>query len=175
MALVTINGELYHYGIPGMRWGRRKARGHAGPGRYVTTKRRLAGDKRDLNALNKGNHLSVGLTKKRQEKFDKRDKAALEKRIAKNEAAVDRRSDDSKTAAKIKTKKVSEMSNQELRTLNERTRLEQEYSRLNPSLVKKGAKMVATTALATTTVLTLYNNSNKLVSIGSELVKKYTK
>ncbi len=111
MALVTINGELYHYGVLGMKWGRRK----------------------------------------------------------------NRRSDDARTAAKIKKKKVSQMSNQELRTLNERTRLEQEYSRLNPSLVKKGAKMVATTALATTTVLTLYNNSNKLVNIGSELVKKYTK
>lgn len=111
MALVTINGELYHYGVPGMRWGRRK----------------------------------------------------------------NRRSDDSKTAAKIKKKKVSEMSNQELRTLNERTRLEQEYSRLNPNLVKKGAKMVATATIATTTVLNLYNNSDKLIKLGNELVKKYTK
>lgn len=86
MALVTINGELYHYGVPGMRWGRRKARGHAGPGRYITSKRQLAGDKRDLNTINKGGHLSVGLTKKRQAQFDKRDKEVIEKRIVKNEA-----------------------------------------------------------------------------------------
>lgn len=181
MSLVTINGELYHYGVLGMKWGRRKARGHAGPGRYVTAKRQLAGDKRDLNALNKGGHLSYGITKKRQERFDKRDRAALEKRIAKNEAslvkkeAVDTRSDDAKTAAKIKKKKVSEMSNQELRTINERTRLEQEYSRLNPNMVKKGTKIVAATAATMGTVMNLYNNSDKLVNLGSKLVKKYTK
>lgn len=85
--------ELMHYGVPGMRWGKRKAnpyakravRGHAGPGRYITTKRQLAGDKRDLEALNKGQHLSVGLTKKRQAAYDAKDRARLEKRIAKNE------------------------------------------------------------------------------------------
>lgn len=82
----SINtNELMHYGVKGMKWGKRMARGHAGPGLYLTKKRQLAGDKRDLAALNKGEHLSVGLTKKRQAAFDKRDKAALEKRIAKNE------------------------------------------------------------------------------------------
>lgn len=73
--------ELYHYGVKGMKWGRRKVRGHAGPGRYATKKRQLAGDKKDLEALNKGQHLSTGLTKKRQAAFDARDRAALEKRI----------------------------------------------------------------------------------------------
>ena len=87
--------ELMHYGVPGMRWGKRKnpyakraVRGHAGPGRYITTKRQLAGDKRDLEALNKGQHLSVGLTKKRQAAYDARDRARLEKRIAKNEKRI---------------------------------------------------------------------------------------
>ena len=79
------NNELYHFGVKGMRWGRRKVRGHAGPGKYATRKRQPAGDKRDLDYLNKGGHLSVGLTKKRQAAYDKRDKAVLEKRIAKNE------------------------------------------------------------------------------------------
>lgn len=76
-----MSDELMHYGVQGMRWGVRRA----GPGRYLTKKRQLAGDKRDLETLNKGKHLSVGLTKKRQAALDKRDKAALEKRIAKND------------------------------------------------------------------------------------------
>lgn len=101
------NNELYHYGVKGMKWGRRKARGHAGPGKYVTKKRQQAGDKRDLDALNKGQHLSVGFTKKRQAKFDARDKAAIEKRMAKNEAELNDKpekkglSDRQKTALKI--------------------------------------------------------------------------
>ena len=76
---------LQHHGVKGMKWGVRKVRGHAGPGVYVNKRRQLPGDKRDLNTLNKGGHLSVGLTKKRQEAFDNRDKTALEKRIVKNE------------------------------------------------------------------------------------------
>lgn len=83
---------LMHYGVKGMKWGRRKSqygarivRGHAGSGRYLTRKRQLAGDKRDLERLNNGEHLSVGLTKKRQDAYDARDRRVLEKRIAKNE------------------------------------------------------------------------------------------
>lgn len=106
--------ELAHYGVPGMRWGHRKnsyvkrtVRGHAGPGRYITTKRQLAGDKRDLEALNKGQHLSVGLTKKRQAVYDAKDRARLEKRIAKNEKRItDRDSNKQSRDEKKNTKKA---------------------------------------------------------------------
>lgn len=88
--------ELMHYGVPGMRWGHRKAnpyaaraiRDHAGLGKYATRKRQLAGDKRDLEYLNNGGHLSVGYTKKRQADYDARDRRALEKRISKNENII---------------------------------------------------------------------------------------
>ena len=77
--------DLNHSGVLGMKWGKRTARGHAGPGKYATKKRQLAGDKKDLK---NGKSLSVGFTKKRQEKFDTRDKALLEKRIAKNSESI---------------------------------------------------------------------------------------
>ena len=81
-------------------------------------------------------------------------------------------SDDAKEAKKIKKKKVNQMSNSELKKVNERVRLEQEYSRLNPKTVKKGMNAVAKTAVATTTVLTLYNNADKLIAIGKKFMKK---
>lgn len=54
----------------------------------LVRKRQLAGDKRDLDYLNKGGHLSVGVTKKRQAALDARDKKLIEARIAKNEAKL---------------------------------------------------------------------------------------
>ena len=75
-------------------------------------------------------------------------------------------SDDAREASAIKKKKVSQMSNAELKKLNERSRLEQEYSRLNPGAVRKGWKFVAGAAGIMGTTLAVYNNSNQLVQLG---------
>ena len=107
------NTYLYHHGIKGQKQGVRRfqnedgsrtaagkkrysdgeynlnskriARGYAGPSKMITKKRQYEKDKSDLEGLNKGKHLSVGLTKKRQAAYDARDKAVLEKRISKYE------------------------------------------------------------------------------------------
>ena len=75
-------------------------------------------------------------------------------------------SDDARDASMIKKKKVSQMSNAELRKLNERTRLEQEYSRLNPKSVSRGWKYIATVAGVMGTALSVYNSGNQLVQLG---------
>lgn len=84
-------------------------------------------------------------------------------------------SEDAKEAARISKKHVSEMSNNELRKLNDRINLEQQYSRLNPSFVKSGARAVATAAVATGTILNLYNNSDKLIKLGQKFIGKFSK
>lgn len=84
----------------------------------------------------------------------------------------DSMSDDAKTASDIRTKKVSQMSNAELKKLNERVRLEQEYSRLNPNTIQKGWKFVTATAGIMGTSLALYNNSNQLISAGKTVGNK---
>ena len=84
-------------------------------------------------------------------------------------------SDDAKTADSLKKKSVHEMSNAELKKLNERTRLEQEYSRLNPNAVKKGWGYVAGAAGVMGTAIAVYNNSNTLVKAGKNVVSKFKK
>lgn len=87
-------------------------------------------------------------------------------------AGKKRYSDDARRASELKKKKVRQMSNAELRTLNERTRLEQEYSRLNPGSVKKGWKFVAGAAGVMGTALAVYDNSNRIISLGKKFVGK---
>ena len=81
-------------------------------------------------------------------------------------------SEDARSASEIRKKKVSQMSNAELKKLNERTRLEQEYSRLNPGAVSKGWKFVAATVGVMGTATALYNNSNQLINIGKTVSNK---
>lgn len=81
-------------------------------------------------------------------------------------------SDDAKDAAQIRKKKVQEMSNAELRRLNERTRLEQEHKRLNPNAFKRGVAFVAATAGVMTTVITAYEKSDKLRQLGKKVGDK---
>lgn len=81
-------------------------------------------------------------------------------------------SKDAKEANRIGQKNVKQMSNAELKRLNERKRLESEYSRLNPSTIKKGANFVKVVAAATGTALTIYNNSDKIVAAGKRFANK---
>jgi hypothetical protein len=77
----TISEDsLEHYGKTGMKWGRR--------GRGLTANRQDAFNKRDLNRLNNGGHVSVGFTKKRQAAYDKRDKQSIEKSIEKRDKQI---------------------------------------------------------------------------------------
>lgn len=76
---------------------------------------------------------------------------------------------DAKEVEVIKKKKVSEMSNAELRKYNERANLERQYANLNPSAAHKGMKFVKGAAATLGTALTLYNNSDKIVKLGSKI------
>lgn len=75
-------------------------------------------------------------------------------------------SEDAKIAAEIRTKNPKQMSNAEMRKLNERTRLEREYNQLNPSTINRGLSYVGKTAAIMGTALSLYNNSNQIIKIG---------
>lgn len=81
-------------------------------------------------------------------------------------------SEDAKTVAEIKKKSVKEMTNAELRKLNERTRLENERKQLNPGAIQKGLKVAGTIVAATGTILALQSNGGKMIALGKNVGNK---
>ena len=75
-------------------------------------------------------------------------------------------SEDAETAAKIKTKNVKQLSNAELKKLNERIRLENEYANLNKRQKGAGEKFVTDIMRETA--------KNTITSYTTPLAKKYT-
>ena len=84
----------------------------------------------------------------------------------KGSSMKNRMSEDAQIAKSLKKKKLSQMSNTEIRKLNERQQLERTHKQLNKSQVAKGLAFVTSTAAVTNTLVNLYNNSDKLVNIG---------
>lgn len=75
-----------------------------------------------------------------------------------------------------KSKKVSSMSNAELKEINKRLNMEQEYKRLSSNDIKTGKdymnsviKAGTTLATVTSTALTIYNNYDKIKKIISNV------
>lgn len=71
-----------------------------------------------------------------------------------------------------RTKKISSMSNAELKEINKRLNMEQEYTRLSNKDIKTGKDYVntiikagTTVATVTSTALTIYNNYDKIKKI----------
>lgn len=94
---------------------------------------------------------------------------------------IDRRSKKEKWSteatevAKIKTKKVSQMTNAELNKANNRKNLERNYSQLNPGVVKKGLIAAGAVAGALGTVTAIYSNGGKVIDIGKKVVGRIAK
>lgn len=80
-------------------------------------------------------------------------------------------SKDAKEVNRIKSKKVSTLTNAELRKANDRMNLERTYKSLNRTKMEKGLAFVSTLAVTSSSIITLHNNSAKLVSNGKKFVK----
>lgn len=117
---MTNNDELYHYGVPGMKWGQRRA----------------------------------------AKKLDK-----VTKRAKKQEW-----SNDATEVGKIKTKKVKQMSNDELKKVKKRDELERDYKNLNPNVIKKGLKIAGATVAALGTMAALAKYGKVIVKTGKNAI-----
>ena len=121
-----MSDQLTHYGVLGMKWGRRKDR-----------------------------------------------------RSSATSSSNSRPSNDHKRKVKLEKKKLSELTNDEIRELNTRLQLERQYRDLNPQTINKG-KNVVTDILAKSAKQAVTNYATKYVSKAIETsirtaVKKVSK
>ena len=93
-------------------------------------------------------------------------------RFGKNKNQTKGWSKDAKEAGRLKQKKVSQLTNTELKTLNTRMSLENNYRSLNKSNVSKGLAYVATASAMTGTLVGFYNNSSALINVGKKILNK---
>ena len=115
-----------HYGVPGMKWGRRKSQSSS----------------------------FKSLKKKR----------------------IDSYSSDYQETRKMRRKSSKKLSNAELKKLNERMRLEQEYNRLSTSQVNRGLEVTKKTVAIAGTIGGLYSISQSdYVKAGKTLLSKIKK
>lgn len=148
MDYIISNGELYHWGIKGMKWGVRR---YQNPDGSLTP----AGRKRysDMEARLKAEEKVVRTQERNKAKLDKL--KAKEAELEARKKALRGESDDSSASDKksktpdkadppAKKKSVSEMTDDELRTAVNRKRLEEDYHKYYPEKVSKGKQFANT-------------------------------
>lgn len=78
-------------------------------------------------------------------------------------------SEDAKESHRLSRKKASQLSNSELKKVNERRNLEQQFRKLNPDTIAKGIKYIGSAAAITGTTIAVISNSKKLIETGKEM------
>lgn len=109
--------ELYHYGVPGMRWGVRRS----------------------------SRELSAASNDRRKKELGAAKNIAKESSNAFREGANAMRSMGGNRPSKKVKKELASMSDQELRARINRMQMEQQYSSMKPSRVSRGASFAANT------------------------------
>ena len=84
-------------------------------------------------------------------------------------------SQDAIDAKKLRKKKLYEMSNDEIKTLNKRKQLENDYKRLNKGQIAKGMAIVGSIKAFTSSLITIKNNTPQLIKSGKNAVDSLKK
>lgn len=135
----THTDELYHYGVPGMKWGQRKARYTSGSGQPSNIKRvvrRPVSASQPSAASQFKKSASTMINKIREARLRKQQQAAS--------------NPSGKQIKRIRRKSLDQLTNTELQAVNNRLQLEQNYRDL--AAKKSIGKKVVGFAIGTLTV-----------------------
>lgn len=140
---MTNNNELYHYGVPGMKWGVRRTSSEVRTDTINRQTKKLG----YVKTLGKSASEGFGTASDLMGKVSKNSKASKQ---VKNE--------------------LSKMSDKELRDRLNRMNMEQQYANLNPSKISRGANHAAN-ALATIGSLAAIGGSIASMAIAIKQLK----
>ena len=91
----------------------------------------------------------------------------------KRKNSYDTWSEDAKETSTLRKKSIHQMTNAELRKLNERLNLERQYTSLQPSTLDRGLKYVQTANNIFNTTYNAAKNIRTVVKIGKQIVNAY--
>lgn len=193
------NNELYHYGVLGMKWGVRKAKQYEykadrlsrkiddkkSKGKILTVRdgtkiRAIANFRSRANDLKANRKVSISErninAKNAMEKAMQEGKTYNRKiRAARKLAKTRSMSSDAKEAYSLKKKKVSQLSNSELKKLNERQNLERTYKQNNKSKIAIGLAAAGTAITVLGRIGSIEDNIGKIGKLakrGKAIIKR---
>lgn len=156
--------ELYHYGVKGMKWGVRRRRDAIGA--YNKSMRESNTRNKEIISGKTSGKVQSGISRRidASKAYNKsmRDSSNANKQLIKD-ARNAGKSQDHLRAKELKKKNISELSNAELRELNNRMQLESQYKNLKRQNVSAGQKFIKDV---------MYESSK---NIASEYTKRYAK
>lgn len=148
--ILTSDGQLFHWGIKGMKWGVRRYQNAdgslttAGRKKYAAESKKLKEREETIKNREKVKARQDKLAAKKAD-LDAREKALKDAKKSDRSAKIDaiKNKLSKKNVSEVKKKSLTDISDEELQKMVNRARLEDQYKQLRPEPTPKKNKMLA--------------------------------